>query len=284
MKPEDGHGVVLATMGEHAAPGRDEGVACARLDLPWARSRPARVARELILRGGFGGLLGYYTRRRTTVGERLDSLRPPVLFVANHSSHMDTPLILCALPKPWRQRTVVAAAADYFYRDRRAAALVSLAFNTVPVRRKGGGSENLGHVEGLLADRWNLLLYPQGTRSRAGHAARLRSGAALLAARHQLAIVPIRVAGTHAAMPPGQSWPRRRVWQPRYPVEVSFGEAIRPRSAHERDEVMERLQAFFAGREPTPASRDTAIAPDRAFPYAAATPPPAAPDERRPPL
>lgn len=271
-------------MDKRVAPGRDEGVACAQLDLPWARSPPARVARAVILRGGFGGLLAYYTRRRTTGLQNLDELTPPVLFVSNHSSHMDTPLILCALPRRWRPRTVVAAAADYFYADRRAAALVSLAFNTVPVRRRGGGTENLEHVEALLADRWNLLLYPQGTRSREGGPQRLRSGAAVLAARHQLALVPIRVTGTQAAMPPGQPWPRRRVWQRRHPVEVDVGEAIRPRSVDERDEVMERLQAFFAGGRPTSGPGDAGSGPDLPFPYASATPPPAALDERRPQL
>jgi 1-acyl-sn-glycerol-3-phosphate acyltransferase len=246
----------------------------AQLDEPWARSPPACVAREVILRGVFGGLLAYYTRRRTTGKRRLDEAAAPVLFVANHSSHMDTPLILCSLPARWRRRTAVAAAADYFYGDRRLAALVSLAFNTVPVRRKGRGAENLEHIEALLADRWSLLLYPQGTRSRGGGTERLRSGAAILAARHQLAIVPIRVGGTHAAMPPGQSWPRRQMWQRRHPVEVTFGEAIRPRSPEERDEVMGRLQAFFAGP-------GADIVPKLAFPYAPAMPSHAALDERR---
>jgi 1-acyl-sn-glycerol-3-phosphate acyltransferase len=250
---------------------------CVQLDLPWARRPPARFAREAILRGVFSALLAYYTRRRTTGEQRLGELVAPVLFVSNHASHMDTPLILCALPARWRRRTAVAAAADYFYGDRRIAALVSLAFNTVPVHRRGGGTENLEHIEALLADRWSLLLYPQGTRSRGDDTQRLRSGAAVLAAQHQLAIVPIRVCGTHAAMPPGQAWPRRRVWQRRHPVEVTFGEAIRPRSPRERDEVMERLQAFFAGR-------GAAIAPDLVFPYASAMPSPAALDERRPRL
>lgn len=272
-------------MGEHVAPGRDEGATCAQLDLPWARSPPARAAREIILRGAFNGLMAYYTHRRTTGEQRLAGAAAPLLFVANHASHIDTPLILCALPARWRRRTAVAAAADYFYGDRRLAALVSLAFNTVPVRRKGGGTGNLEHIEALLADRWNLLLYPQGTRSRAGDTKRLHSGAAVLAAKHQLAIVPIRVEGTYAAMPPGQAWPRRRVWQRRHLVEVTFGEAIRPRSPQERDEVMEHLQAFFAGRAPGPARAPSpAIAPDLAFPYASAMPSSAALDERRPEL
>lgn len=261
-------------MEERAAPDHDEGVTCAQLDMPWARSPPARLAREIILRGVFAGLLAYYTRRRTRGEQRLDEAAAPVLFVANHASHLDTPLILCALPARWRRRTTVAAAADYFYADRRVATLVSLAFNTVPMRRKGGGTGDLEHIDALLADRWSLLLYPQGTRWHEGGMERLRSGAAVLAAQHQLTIVPVRVGGTHGAMPPGQSWPRRRVWQGRHPVEVTFGEAIRPRSVGERDEVMERLQAFFAGP-------GAAILPDLALPYASAMPSPAALDERR---
>ncbi|HEV2752871.1 MAG TPA: lysophospholipid acyltransferase family protein, partial [Solirubrobacteraceae bacterium] len=185
---------------------------------------------------------------------RLAQLEPPVLFVANHCSHMDTPLVLCALPGRWRRRTAVAAAVDYFYVDRRIAALVSLAFNTIPVRRRGGGTGDLAHVEALLADRWSLLLYPQGTRSRESGAQPLRSGAAVLAARHGLPIVPVRVSGTRAAMPPGKSWPHRRGWRCRHPVELTFGAAIHPQSVDEREEVMARLRAFFAGADPAPSA------------------------------
>ncbi|HEV2769584.1 MAG TPA: lysophospholipid acyltransferase family protein [Solirubrobacteraceae bacterium] len=241
-------------MEERCAPDHDQHADCGGLDVPWARSPPARVAREAILRVVFGALLAYYTRCRTTGTQRLTGTSAPVLFVANHASHIDTPLILRALPRAWRRRTAVTAAADYFYADRHIAWLVSLVFNTVPVRREGGGLE---HVEALLADRWSVLVYPQGTRSRGPDAQRLRTGAAVLAARHGLAIVPIRVGGTHAAMPPGQSWPRRRLWQRRHPVEVTFGAAIHPRSSEERHEVMERLHAFFDGQDALPARPET---------------------------
>lgn len=241
-------------MEERAAPDHDQNADCGRLDVPWARSPPARVAREAILRVVFGALLAYYTRCRTTGIQRLHGTPAPVLFVANHASHIDTPLILRALPRAWRRRTAVTAAADYFYADRRVAALVSLVFNTVPVHREGGGLEP---VEALLADGWSVLVYPQGTRSRGPDPEPLRTGAAVLAARRGLAIVPIRVGGTHAAMPPGQSWPRRRLWQRRHPVEVTFGAAIHPRSSEERHEVMERLQAFFAGHDGLPARPET---------------------------
>jgi hypothetical protein len=80
------------------------------------------------------------------------------VLVSNHSSHLDTPAILRALPAGWRRLTVVAAAADHFYQRRSVASGVSLLFNTVPVSRTGGGADALEHIQELVADGWNLLI------------------------------------------------------------------------------------------------------------------------------
>ena len=71
-------------------------------------------------------LLDHYAARRATGIEKLQHLKGPVILVANHASHMDTPIILSALPRRLRKRTAVAAAADYFYRYRITAWLASL--------------------------------------------------------------------------------------------------------------------------------------------------------------
>ena len=47
--------------------------------------------------------------------EHLRHVEAPVIFAANHASHLDTPLLLTTLPVAFRHRTVVAAAADYFF-------------------------------------------------------------------------------------------------------------------------------------------------------------------------
>src|SRR3954462_2560745 len=190
---------------------RGSAIKTAALDMPWARCAPARLARETILSGFFGPVMAWYVRRRIEGREVFRSARPPVVFVANHSSHMDTPAILRALPRAWRQRTAVAAAADYFYRKRWVAAAVSLLFSTVPISRKGGGMDDgsADHLHRLLRQRWNLLLYPEGTRSRDGSRGKLHSGAAVLAAAHDVAILPIYLNRTGDAMPPGVNWPKR---------------------------------------------------------------------------
>ena len=68
----------------------------------------------------------------------LERIEGPVIFVANHASHLDTPLILLSLPDEWRRRTAVAAAADYFFDTWWRAVGSSLLFNTFPIDRRGG--------------------------------------------------------------------------------------------------------------------------------------------------
>lgn len=230
--------------------------AAAQLDIPWARSWLAGVIRENFLRFVLNPTMDYYAARRATGKEKLDGVKGPVILVANHASHMDTPVILSALPRKLRKRTVVAAAADYFYKNRIVASLVSLIFNTTPIERHGGGgmSKNGSHLDTLLDQGWSLLLYPEGTRSRGGMPGPLRRGAAVLAAAHHLTVVPIRVTGTAQAMPPGRLWPRRLRDKPmpkRHRIEVSFGEPIT--ATGDPNELMESVRGFFEnGGAPTP--------------------------------
>jgi 1-acyl-sn-glycerol-3-phosphate acyltransferase len=245
----DGRRQQLVDRAKAAAPrARELGRAVSQLDVPWARCAPARALRETVQSFMLGPVIDLYVRRRARGREHFARLKPPVIMVANHGSHLDTPIILRALPRAWRQRTAVAAAADYFYRNRLVATAVSLLFNTVPVSRSGGGLVQgaADHIHKLIEQRWNLLLYPEGTRSRSGEVGKLRSGAAVLAHQHGVAIVPMHVSGTRAAMPPGRSWPRRAgvLWLRRHPVEVRIGRPIHPDA--DRHVVVAELEAFFA--------------------------------------
>jgi 1-acyl-sn-glycerol-3-phosphate acyltransferase len=244
----------------------------AKMDVSWARCGYARAIREGLLSFVLGPMTDYYLRRRTVGRDVFEELTPPVIFVANHSSHLDTPTILRAIPRKWRNRTAVAAAADYFYNQRWKANGVALLFNTVPLGRNGGGLANgaTDHVDRLIHQRWNLLMFPEGTRSRDGRIGKVHSGAAVIAAHHGIDIVPIYVNGTHDAMPPGQNWPMRRpgrFFSRRHKVEVRFGRPIRPRDEEHRREVMDEVRAFWerkglpaeTGAAPAPAAHDVLL-------------------------
>ncbi len=161
---------------------------------------------------------------RTRV-EGLDILartKGPVIFVANHASHLDTPLILLSLPDEWRRRTAVAAAADYFFDTWWRAVGSALLFNTFPIDRRGGSlSATPGEV---LADGWSLVIFPEGTRSQDGWVGRFRLGAAFLAKEYGVPVVPVAHRGTFAAMPRGQGWPSAG----RRQLTIRFGEPLVP--------------------------------------------------------
>ena len=230
----------------------------AKMDVSWARCSYAKAARAALLGLGLGPMIDYYVRTRVVGGEIFDTLAHPVIFVANHSSHLDTPTILRALPRKWRSRTAVAAAADYFYNKRWKANGVALLFNTVPLGRQGGGlgSGATDHVDRLIDEDWNLVMFPEGTRSRDGEIGKVHSGAAVIAAQHGIDIVPIYISGTHEAMPPGRNWPQRipgRLFSRRHEVEVRFGDPIRPRAADDRHEVMDEVRSFWQRKGLAPA-------------------------------
>ncbi|MDX6286980.1 MAG: 1-acyl-sn-glycerol-3-phosphate acyltransferase [Frankiales bacterium] len=206
----------------------------------WARTPVARGAREVVQRLGLSPLLRAEVRLQVSGLDYLNAVEPPVIFIANHSSHLDTAVILDALPVPWRRRTTIAAAADYFFDVWWRAVGSALVFNTFPLERRTGMSANT--IERLIDEKWNILFFPEGTRSPDGWARTFRPGAAYLAAGKNIPIVPIGVVGSFAAMPRGAGW----VAKGRPIVRIRFGPAIHPQPDEEPRELGRRLQESVA--------------------------------------
>ena len=192
-----------------------------RAEGDWARGLPARAARSMIVRGVFGPLVGAFGHPTVSGLENLHGLEPPFIVAANHSSHMDTPALLLALPPRLRRRTLVVAAADYFYKNRLVGGLVSLSLGTVPLDRKRGGAESIGTIEQLLAEGWAVLAFPEGSRTRDGRLHRGKTGIARLATSARVPVLPVGIQGTFEALPHGRRLPRRAA------VEVRFGKPLR---------------------------------------------------------
>ena len=206
----------------------------------WARRRPAKAIREIVQQAGLRPLFRSQVSPHVEGLDVLVDLKPPVLFVANHASHLDTPLILLSLPNEWRRLTAVAAAADYFFDTWWRAVGSALVFNTFPIERRGG---KLASTPGdVLAEGWNLVVYPEGTRSVDGWVGNFRMGAAWLAVEHQVPVVPVAHRGTFAAMPRGQGWPSPG----RKPVTVRFGPAIRPAEGESARDFAPRIRQAVA--------------------------------------
>ena len=87
------------------------------------------------------------------------------------------------LPEPWRHHLVTLAAADYFFDSRVKGAYFAFALNAVPIERVKVSRQSADRAEELLAEGWNLLIFPEGGRSPDGWGQSHRGGAAWLAAR-----------------------------------------------------------------------------------------------------
>ena len=207
----------------------------------WARGPVARAAREVVLGVGMNSLLRSQVSVHAHGLDVFDRIQGPVVFVANHSSHVDTPLILNTLPARWRRKTAVAAAADYFFDTWWRAAGSAVLFNTFPIERRGGSlSSTPGY---LLKDGWSIVVYPEGTRSRDGWTGTFKLGAAFMAISAGVPVVPIAVRGTFNAMPHEQSWPSRG----RPPVSIRYGDPVTALPGEGPRDFTRRIQAAMAG-------------------------------------
>jgi len=137
----------------------------------------------------------------------LRGLRGPLIVVANHVSHLDTPLIVRVLPPAIRSRLVVAAAKDYFYSGRLRGALVSVSLATVPFDRGEGSRGSLDECEQLLRSGRSLLIFPEGTRSSTGQLGQLRTGVSVLAMQTGTPVLPLFIHGLTDVMPKGTAAP-----------------------------------------------------------------------------
>ena len=180
--------------------------------------------------------------------DRIASLEAPAIFAANHHSHPDTPLVLTSLPQRFRHRTVVAAGADYFFTSRAMGAFSALTIAAIPIERFRINRRSGDEAAALLGERWNLVIFPEGGRTPDGWAREFRAGAAYLALRCQVPVVPVHVEGTRRVMKKGARYPTPvgGVFGKGPGVQVAFGAPVWPEPGEDTRRLSARVQAAVA--------------------------------------
>jgi len=174
----------------------------------WPLTLPIRLLRRGLHSLCLFPILWLLTRARVIGRENLKGLRGPVLFVANHSSHLDSLTTFYSLPARVRNRVAVAAAEDYFFQSGALAMGTSLLINAFPFARQGSIRPSIEYCGKLLDQGWSVLIYPEGTRSTTGEMGRFKSGTGLLGVELKVPVVPIRLIGLDRVLPKGRSIPR----------------------------------------------------------------------------
>ncbi len=127
----------------------------------------------------------------------------------NHSSHLDTGLVKKALGDAGKNLAALAAK-DYFFNNRVKKTFFENFTNLIPMEREGSISESLKLAVQTLHKGFNLLIFPEGTRSQTGQILEFKSSLGYLALRAKRGILPIHLSGTFDAMPKGSNFPKKK--------------------------------------------------------------------------
>lgn len=200
-------------------------------------SRFQATARFIVQRGMLKPLAWSLVRVTVQGRENLADLRG-FIAVANHSSHLDAPLVFGSLPRPNARYLAAGAASDYFFEVPWRKWLTTLIFNAFAVERNAEG-KRASQALRLLQEDVPILLFPEGGRSRAGEFRRYKPGAAALAIASGRPILPVALVGASRAMPRGTGWPVRG----RPPITVVIGEPIVPGDGERARELSDRVAA-----------------------------------------
>jgi 1-acyl-sn-glycerol-3-phosphate acyltransferase len=164
------------------------------------------------------------------------------IFASSHASYMDTPVILANIPVQFRFLAkkglfsvpflgwhLTRAGHVPVYRDNPRAAVRTLGLAADAVQKRG----------------ISLLVFPEGGRTPTGELQEFKDGAAYIAIRAGVPIVPVALIGTRAVLPFGSGTPRSGT------VEMRVGDPIPTAGLklHDRarltQEVRERIVALL---------------------------------------
>jgi long-chain acyl-CoA synthetase len=167
--------------------------------------------------------------------ERLPDHGPFVL-TPNHVSYLDSLVLSNALKFKilvetyWAGWTGVAFGPVFRVLRRLA--------HVVPIDSKRSAASSLAFGATILRSNRNMVWYPEGGHSRTGKLQPFKPGIGMLLEHYPVPVVPVSIAGTREALPPGR-------WLPRPGrIRVTFGEPLDPRQLEQKgkgDEPSERI-------------------------------------------
>lgn len=169
-------------------------------------------------------MLNIYFRGRIYGAEKVPQLGPFVA-VSNHASDFDPPLLSSCMKRP-----VAFMAKEELFRVPILKQAIAL-YGAYPVNRKAPDRSALKLALNYLESGWATGVFLQGTRTPDGRITEPKLGAALIAAKAGVPLLPVSLWGTHAIMKKGSAIPKP------VPVTVRIGDLIEPPTSTNRKEL-----------------------------------------------
>ena len=178
----------------------------------WPWSAPVQFLRMLFIEWKLRPLVWLLAHPRVQCNANALPAQPSI-YVANHVTAFDVPLVLYALPRRVRQHMAVAMSAELLaaWQRRRNAAgvgagplrwlaplqafLVTALFNVFPLPAGAGLRRSFAHAGQALDRGDNVLVFPEGQRTLTGELQPFQTGISLLAQESNTHVVPIALVG-----------------------------------------------------------------------------------------
>lgn len=162
------------------------------------------------------------------------------IFMANHSSNLDPPVLLPTIPG----RCSVLVKKELFRIPILGTGMKMAALVPVDRSDREAAIESVNAAIAVLRQGLHLLIFPEGTRSRDGKLLPFKKGPFHLAIDAGVFIVPVTMLGTY------ELWPKIRFALRPGTVTVVFHRPIDPRSYADRDSLMKAVAQTIASALP----------------------------------
>lgn len=169
-------------------------------------------------------MLRFYFRGRVYGIENVPK-RGGVVIVANHASDFDPPLLASSVRRP-----VAYMAKEELFRVPLLGRAIRL-YGAYPVKRGSPDRSAIRAALSQLEAGWAVGVFPSGTRTPDGRIPVPKLGAAMIAAKAQVPLLPVSLWGTEQIIPKGSTLPRA------VPVTIRIGDLIPAPTSTEREEL-----------------------------------------------
>tara|TARA_S200000501_G_scaffold278147_1_gene262062 strand:+ start:5784 stop:6524 length:741 start_codon:yes stop_codon:yes gene_type:complete len=170
-------------------------------------------------------VLTFYTPVKVIGRENIPKNKP-FIFVSNHNSHMDI-AVLAYSTRMGYEKFGFLAAKDYWFDNNLRRRFFKNLINLIPISRNKN-PESLDLEDTLTLSKAfvklgnNIIIFPEGSRGKAGKIQRFRKGAVKFSMGLKVPILPAVIVGAETA------WPKGDAWMKSVPITVKILPKIEP--------------------------------------------------------